>query len=119
MPLEKEINWESGQWSSPLAISAAYGSEDDGLAVGSDLGHAFAIKATPGTLAFVAGNRKVAAADDRRLVAGLAGAFDFLAIARVEAKRADGTVLLDKFHAHDGRASVEDELADEGGFVHG
>jgi hypothetical protein len=27
--------------------------------------------------------------------------------------------LLDKAHAHDGGASVEDELADEGGFVHG
>jgi hypothetical protein len=27
--------------------------------------------------------------------------------------------LLDKAHANDGGASVEDELADEGGFVHG
>jgi hypothetical protein len=27
--------------------------------------------------------------------------------------------LLNKAHANDGGASVEDELADEGGFVHG
>jgi hypothetical protein len=102
-----------------LTISAAYGSEDNGLAIGGDLGHALAIKAAPGALAFVTGNRKVTTADDRRLAAGLASAFNFLAIARVEAKRADGAVLLDELHAHDGRASVEDELADEGGFVHG
>ena len=119
MPLEKEIKWQHGQWSSPLTISAAYGSEDNGLAVGRDLGHALAIKTAPGTLPFIASDGKVAAADDRGLGAGLASAFDLLAVARVEAKGADGTVLLDKFYAHDGGASIEDELADEGGFVHG
>ena len=102
-----------------MTISAAYGSEDNGLAVGRDLHNALTIKTTPGALAFVAGDGKVTAADDRRLGTGLASAFDFLAVARVEAERADGTVLLDKFYAHDGRASIEDELADEGGFVHG
>jgi len=102
-----------------LTISAAYSSEDNGLAVGRDLGHALAIKGAPSALPLVAGDGEVAATDDRGLGAGLASALDFLAVARVEAERADGTVLLDKFHAHDARASVEDELADEGGFVHG
>ena len=105
--------------SSPLAISVAYGSEHYGLAVGRDLGHALAIKTTPGALAFVAGNGEVATADDGKLGTGLASTFDFLAVARVEAKRADAAVLLDELYAHDGGASVEDELADEGGFVHG
>ena len=118
-PLDLKINWERGQWSSPLTISAAYGSENNGLAVGRDLGHALAIKTTPGALAFVAGDGKVTAADDGRLGAGLTSAFDLLAIARVEAERADGTVLLDELYAHDGGAGVEDELANEGGFVHG
>lgn len=119
MPLEKEIKWQRGQWSSPLAISAAYRLKANCLAIGRDLGHALAIKAAPSTLAFVAGDGKVTAANNGGLGAGLASAFDLLAVARVEAKRADGAVLLDKFHAHDGGASIEDELADEGGFVHG
>ena len=119
VPLDLKINWWSGQRSSLLAISAAYGSENNCSAVGRDLGHALAIKATPGTLAFAASNGEVTAADDRRLGAGLASAFNFLAVARVEAKRADRAVLLDELYANDGGASVEDELADEGGFVHG
>ena len=94
-------------------------SKYDGLAVGRDLHDALAIKGAPSALPFVAGNGKVTAADDRRLGAGLASALDLLAVARVEAERADAAVLLDELYAHDGGASIEDELADEGGFVHG
>ena len=119
MPLDLKINWWSGQRSSPLAISAAYGSEHYSLAVGRDFGHALAIKATPGALAFVASNGKVTAADDGGLGAGFASAFDFLAVARIEAERADRAILLDELYANDGGASIEDELADEGGFIHG
>ncbi len=110
---------EASRASSLLAISAAYGSEDYSLAIGRDLSHALAIKAAPSALTFVAGDGEIAAADDGGLGAGLASSFDLLTVARVEAKRADGAVLLDKAHANDGGASVEDELADEGGFVHG
>ncbi len=110
---------ETERASSPFAISATYRLKANRLTIGRDLSHALAIKTAPGALAFVASDGEVAAADDRGLGAGLASAFDLLAVARVEAKRADGAVLLDKLHAHDGGASAINELADEGGFIHG
>ena len=100
-------------------MSVAYGSERDGAAIGRDLHHAVAIKAAPGSLPFIASNAKVPAADDGRKLAGLASAFDLLGVAGVEAELALGAISLDERNGNDGGASFVDELADEGGFVHG
>jgi len=100
-------------------MSVAYGSEDDGAAIGGDLRHALAIEGTPCALPFVTSNSEVAATDDGRELAGLASAFDLLSVAGVKAELAEGTVLLDEAHGDDAGASFVNELADEGGLVHG
>lgn len=96
-----------------------HGSENDGAAIGSDLCHALAVKGAPCTLPFVASNAEVTAADDGRELAGLASAFNLLGVAGVETELAEGTVLLNEADGDDAGASFVDELADEGGFVHG
>lgn len=70
-------------------------------------------------MAFVAGNGEIAAADDRGALERMARALDFLRVARVELQLAHGAVSLDELHADDAAASIEDELLDQGGFVHG
>jgi len=100
-------------------MSVAYGSEDDGAAIGGDLRHAVAVKGTPCTLPFVTSNAEVAATDDGRELAGLTSAFDLLGVAGVEADLAEGTVLLNEADGDDAGASFVDELTDEGDFVHG
>jgi len=96
-----------------------HGSEDDGAAIGGDLRHALAVKGTPCALPFVTSNAEVTAADDGRKLARLASAFDLLSVAGVKAELAEGTVLLDEAHGDDAGASFVNELADEGGLVHG
>jgi hypothetical protein len=49
----------------------------------------------------------------------VASALDFLGVARVELERARRAVSLEELHADDAGASVTNELADDGGFVHG
>lgn len=100
-------------------MSVAYGSERHGAAIGCDLHHAIAIKTAPCALPFVASNAEVAAADDGRKLAGLASTFDLLGVARVEAELALRAISLHEGDGDDGGASFVDELADEGGFVHG
>lgn len=100
-------------------MSVAYGSERHGAAIGCDLHHAIAIKGAPCALPFVTSNAEVPAADDRGKLAGPASALDFLSVARVEAELALGAISLDERNGNDGGASFVDELADEGGFVHG
>jgi len=100
-------------------MSVAYGSEDDGAAIGSDLRHALAVKGAPCTLPFVTSNAEVAATDDGGELAGLASALDLLGVAGIEAELTEGTVLLDEADGNDAGASFVDELANEGGFVHG
>ena len=70
-------------------------------------------------MAFVTSNGEVATADDAGLLQGMASAFDLAGVARVELDRAWSAVSLEKLHADDRRASVENELANDGGFVHG
>lgn len=100
-------------------MSVAYGSENDGAAIGSDLRHALAVEGTPCALPFVASNAEVTTTDDGRELAGLASAFNLLRVAGIEAELAEGTVLLDEADGDDAGASFVNELADEGGFVHG
>jgi len=100
-------------------MSVAYGLERHGATIGRDLHHAVAIKGTPCALPFIASNAEIAAADDGRKLAGLASAFDFLGVARVEAKLTLRAISLDEGDGNDGRTSFVDELANEGGFVHG
>lgn len=96
-----------------------HGSENDGAAIGSDLRHALAVEGAPCALPFVTSNAEVTATDDGRELAGLASAFDLLSVAGVETELAEGTVLLNEADGDDAGASFVDELADEGGFVHG
>lgn len=70
-------------------------------------------------MAFVAGNGEIAAADDRGVLERMARALDFLRVARVELQLAHGAVSLDELHADDAGASLENELLDQRGFVHG
>lgn len=100
-------------------MSVAYGSERYGAAIGRDLGYAVAIKRAPCALPFIASNAEVTAADDGRQLAGLASAFDLLSVTRVEAELALRAISLDEGDGDNGRASFVDELADEGGFIHG
>lgn len=100
-------------------MSVAYGSERHGAAIGCDLGYAIAIKRAPCALPFIASNAEVPAADDRGKLAGLASTFNLLGIAGIEAELALRAISLDEGDGNDGGASFVDELADEGGFVHG
>ena len=90
-----------------------------GLTIAGDLYHALTIKRPPGALAFLAGNSEVTAANNGRLLARSASAFDFAGILGVELKLTESAISLDKLHTDDVRTSVEDELLDAGGFVHG
>jgi len=49
----------------------------------------------------------------------MARAFDLLRVTRVELQGTGLAVGFDELHADDRSACVEDELLDEGGFVHG
>lgn len=100
-------------------MSVAYGSERYGATIGRDLGYAVAIKGAPCALPFVASNAEVPAADDGRKLAGLASAFNLLGVARVEAELALRAISFHEGDGNDGGASFVDELADEGGFIHG
>ncbi len=93
-------------------------SERNGSAVCFNADHALAIKGAPGAFTCATSNGEIAATDNRRLFDGSASALDFLAIARVELKAANRAISLDKLHADNAAASLEDELLDEGGFVH-
>ena len=87
--------------------------------MGLDASHALTIKRAPGTLAFESGNGEIPTADDIRLLAGTAGAFNFAGILRVKLQGAQGAVSLEELHADDAGASVENELANLSGLVHG
>lgn len=100
-------------------MSVAYGSEGDGAAIGRDLHHTVTVEAAPCALPFIASNAEVPATDDRGELAGLASAFDLLGVARVEAELALRAISLHKGDGDNGGASFVDELADEGGFIHG
>jgi len=52
------------------------------------------------------------------MLGGSASAFDFLAIAGVELKRAESAVSLDELNRNDAGACIENKLLDESGFVH-
>lgn len=95
-----------------------HGSERESLTVGFDADHALAIKGTPGAFTCSASNAKVTAPDDAGLLHCSASALDLAGIAGVELQATSGAISLDKLHADDAGASVEDELLDEGGFVH-
>ena len=96
-----------------------HGSEYEGTAFGFDASHTLAIKRTPGAFAFVAGNGEVAAADDTGLLQGVASAFHFLRVTRIELQGTGLAIGLDEWHTDNAGASFEDELANLGGFVHG
>ena len=87
--------------------------------MGLDASHTLTIKRAPGTFAFEPGNGEIPAADDIRLLAGTASAFNFAGILRVELQGAQGAISLEELHADDRRASVENELANLCGLVHG
>jgi len=87
--------------------------------VGFDANHTIAIKRAPGAFAVFLGHAKIPAADDGGILCGMASAFDFAGVARVELKGAEGAVSFDEAHGDDAAASREDELADGFGFVHG
>jgi hypothetical protein len=96
-----------------------HGSENEGTAFGFDTSHTLTIKRTPGAFAFVTGNGEVAAADDAGLLQGMASAFHFLRVTRVELQGTGRAVSLDELHADDAGASGEDKSFDLVGFVHG
>lgn len=96
-----------------------HGSEAQLLSIGFDAGHTLAIKRAPSTLAFLASNGEITAADNRGVLQGMARPFDFLGVAGVELKLALVTIELGELHANDAGASFEDELLNESGFVHG
>ena len=95
-----------------------HGLERESLTVSFNADHALAIKGAPGAFTCGASNAEVTATDDAGLLHCSASAFDFLAIARVELEATNGAISFDELHADDAAASVEDELLDEGGFVH-
>ena len=70
-------------------------------------------------MAFLAGNGEVTTANDAGDFERMACALDFLRVAGVELQGALLSVGLDKLHADDRGACVENELLDEGGLVHG
>jgi hypothetical protein len=94
-------------------------SEYEGFTVGFDASHALTVKGAPSALAFVASNGEVAAADDAGLFQGVASAFDLASVARVELQGTGRAISLEELHADDAGASITNELANFGGFVHG
>jgi len=86
------------------------------FALGSDAHHTLTVKGAPSALPILAGHCKVAAANNGSIGRGLASAFDFLAVARIELDLAEAAVSLDEFHADDAAASVAKEAAHDGGF---
>lgn len=89
------------------------------LSIGLDAGHTLAIKRAPSTLAFLASNGKITAADNRGVLQGMARPFDLLSVARVELKLALVTIELGELHRDDRAACVADKIADGLSFVHG
>ena len=87
--------------------------------MGLDASHTLAIKRTPCALAFEPGNGEIPTADDIGLLAGAASAFNFAGILRVKLQGAQGAISLEELHADDAGASVENELANLSGLVHG
>lgn len=84
--------------------------------MGLNLDHAFAIKRTPCAFTFFTSNCKITAAHDIGLFQGVASAFDFLRVARVELQLAGSAIKLGKFHADDAAASIVDEALDQSSF---
>lgn len=101
------------------ALQRARGSEQQLFAIGLNAHHALAVKRAPGPLAFFASHCEVTAANNAGLLKGVTSALDFAGIERIELQLAHGAVGLDELHADDAATSLEDELLDEGGFVHG
>jgi len=92
--------------------------EENVLTIGLDADHTLSVERAPcGIACFCLA--EIPAADDGSLCCGRASAFDFLAVAGVKLDGTKAAVKLDKSNADDAAASVGDELADEGGFVHG
>ena len=100
----------------PVTIVYKRSGQHQRLAFGSDAHHTLAVKGTPSALPILAGHCKVAAANDGGIGRGLASAFDFLAVARIELDLAEAAVSLDEFHADDAATSVAKETAHDGGF---
>ena len=95
------------------SVSIIMASNVEGDAVGLDAHHALTVKGAPSTLAFLAGNGEVAAADDRRVLGGGAGALDLGGVAGIELQLADGAISLAELHRDDGGAGIKDELTDQ------
>ena len=89
------------------------------LSIGFGAGHALAIKGAPSALAFLASNGEITAANDAGGLERMARTLDLLRVAGVELQGALLAVGLDEADADDAGASLEDELLDERGFVHG
>lgn len=88
------------------------------LTIGLNADDALSVERAPCSIACFC-LAEIPAADDGSLRSRRAGPFDFLLVAGVELDGAKAAVKLDKSNADDAAASVGDELADEGGFVHG
>ena len=87
--------------------------------MGFDANHPVAIKRAPSAFAVFLCHAEVTAADDGWIFRGMASAFDFAGVARVELESTKGAVSLDEAHGDDRGAGAENERADGFGFVHG
>lgn len=92
--------------------------KEDELTIGPDADHTLSIERAPCCIACFC-LAEITAAHDVGFGGGSASALDFLAVARIELDGAGGAIQLVEHHGNDAAASVVDELADEGGFVHG
>ena len=101
-----------------LAIEVWHDSEENVLTIGLDADHPLSVERAPCSIACFC-LAEIPAADDGSLRRGRASSFDLLLVAGIELDGAKAAVKLDKSNADDAAASVGDELADEGGFVHG
>ena len=89
----------------------------NGNAVCFDAYYALTVKGAPGTLAFLASNGEITAANDAGRFESVASAFDFLCVPGVELQGTDGPVNLAEFHGDDAAASALNEALDEGSLV--
>ena len=84
--------------------------------MGLNLDHALAIKRAPCAFTFLTCHCKITAADDVGLLQGVASAFDFLRIARVELQAAEAAIKLGELNGNDAGLSVVDEALNDVGF---
>ena len=87
-----------------------------GDAVCFDAYHALTVKGAPGTLAFLASNGEVPAANDAGRLESVASALNFLGVTRVELKLTKAAIRLSELYGNNGRASIKDEALNDVGF---